>query len=562
MSLLHRLRSRRGMASARLSATGTGAPAGLSPHWLNFSVAVWFVLAMNLPFWRAAFTAAGGWDAGQLTFVVSLPLAVLVFVWLALEALTWGHLAKPVLAVLLVAAAAANHFALRYGVMIDREMLANIAQTDLAEATELFEWRLLAWIALLGVLPALLLWRVPVQRRPWRGFLLRKGAVLVLLALALCAVLMSQFKSYAALARNHRELRLQLVPTNMLAAAYSYARALRAATLTLDPVGTDAVGRAVPASGKPRLLVVLVGETARASNFGLLGYARDTNPVLAREPGLFAFRDVTACGTNTATSLPCMFLDVGRAGFSADLARRRENVLDVLQRAGVAVAWRDNNSGCKGICDRVASEDVSRARIKGLCTDQECWDEILLDGLQRRLDATRGDTVVVLHMKGSHGPAYYLRYPPAFEHFQPVCRSNQLDRCARETIVNAYDNSVRYTDFVTARTIALLRDNAGRFDTAMLYVSDHGESLGEKGLYLHGVPYAIAPSEQTRIPMLLWIGPDNSASWQFDATCVRRQTLRPQSHDNLPATLLGLMGVRTSVYRPEQDVLQPCRGEP
>ncbi len=233
--------------------------------------------------------------------------------------------------------------------------------------------------------------------------------------------------------------------------------------------------------------------------------------------------------------------------------------MDVLQRAGVKVRWRENNSGCKGVCDRVSYEDLSNLKIPGLCSDGECYDEILLHGLQDRIDKLEDDAVIVLHMHGSHGPAYYKRYPPAFEFFKPVCDTVQLDQCTREGIVNAYDNTLRYTDHVLSLTIDLLRSNARRFDTAMLYVSDHGESLGESGLYLHGIPYALAPREQTQVPMLLWLSEELSEHQGIDVACLRARRHDLLSHDYLFHSILGLSSVSTAIYRPERDLFRPCR---
>lgn len=257
-----------------------------------------------------------------------------------------------------------------------------------------------------------------------------------------------------------------------------------------------------------------------------------------------------------------MFLGVGREQFELEMAGMRESLLDVLQRGGVEVLWRDNNSGCKGVCDRVGREDTSAKPVAQLCSAGECWDEALLAGLGEQLQRVSIDTVIVLHMKGSHGPAYYRRYPPSFEQFKPACRSTQLDRCSRESIVNAYDNSVLYTDHVLGRTIDLLRSRAQEVDGAMIFVSDHGESLGEKGLYLHGLPYALAPDEQKRIPFLLWLPADRTREWSLDSECIRSQAVqRPVSHDDLYPMVLGLMEVRTSVYDSMRDVFATCRSK-
>jgi lipid A ethanolaminephosphotransferase len=350
-----------------------------------------------------------------------------------------------------------------------------------------------------------------------------------------------------------------LAPHNVAAALHSHLKRQLAAPAVLQAVGTDATRViAVAHAVRPMLTVLVVGETARAANFSLNGYPRQTNPELARQD-VITFRDVSACGTSTAVSVPCMFLDVGRARFDATLAQRREGLLDVLQHAGVEVQWLDNNPGCKGVCDRVPHEDFSTRQVPGLCDDGECYDGILVHALQARLDGTHGDAVIVLHMKGSHGPAYYKRYPPSFEAFTPVCRTAQLDSCTPESIVNTYDNTLRYTDHVLSRVIDLLRAAAGRFDTALLYVSDHGESLGENGLYLHGIPYALAPSEQTHVPMLLWLSAGLRDRLGIDTGCLEHRQRERLSHDNVYHSMLGLSNVRTAVYQPERDLLRPCR---
>lgn len=530
---------------------------------VNLGVALWLLALLNAPFWRELWQAVDGWDMSRALFLLSLPLFVVLWVWVLLEMLTWGRLAKPVLGVLLLVSAAAAYFMSVYGVVFDRSMVESIAATDPGEALELLNAKLLLWMAVLGGAPVWLLSRVRIVRRPWHGHLLEKATALGVLLSASAVVVAPFFQSYAPLLRNHRELRLYLVPSNYLGALHGYLKTRLAVADRLEIVATDAT-RAVRAgsAGRHALTVLVIGETARAANFGLDGYSRQTTPNLAAEPDLINFRQVHSCGTSTAVSLPCMFLDVGRAGFRDTFARRRENLLDVLQRAGLAVVWRDNNSGCKGLCDRVRFEDLAHAGVAGLCTQAECYDEILLHGLQGELDALDRDAVIVLHMKGSHGPAYHLRYPPSFERYTPACRTNQLDRCPSEAIVNAYDNTLRYTDHVLAQTIDLLRRNAARFDGSLIYVSDHGESLGEHGLFLHGMPYAVAPPEQTHVPMVMWFSESAQRRYGFEAACLRRKENDALTHDNLYHSVLGLFDVRTRVYVPQRDVFHDCRTAP
>ncbi|MFN3305477.1 MAG: phosphoethanolamine transferase, partial [Roseateles sp.] len=368
--------------------------------------------------------------------------------------------------------------------------------------------------------------------------------------------------------RVHKSVRYMVTPLNAV-----YSLAAVAARSQAAPSGPPAVigadARLLPrAEGtKPPLLLLVVGETARAMNFSLNGYPRPTNPELAKLPVL-SLRDVTSCGTATAASLPCMFSPLGREAF-LDLKGPQENLLDVLQRAGLAVLWLDNQSGCKGLCDRVPNSFTAQLPAgaaplpPGLCDGEECFDEALLHELDKRIAALdperlKRGLVLVMHQMGSHGPAYFKRSPPDLKPFQPECRSNALQRCPREHVVNAYDNTLVTTDRLLARSIAWLQTQKA-FDVGMLYVSDHGESLGEKGLYLHGMPYAMAPREQTHVPMILWMPEDGGLAATLKPGCLAGLRDQPVSHDHLFHTAMGWVGARADVYKAEWDLLAGCR---
>jgi len=542
-----------------LSATVSQRDSVLARPTLTLLVSIWLVAVCNFPFWRAVWQDMGGLRSDNFFFLLTLPLFVLAWIYLLLNLLAWGRATKAALGTVLLASAAVGYFSNAYGMLMDQTMLANVVQTHATEALDLMSWRLWAWLLLFGALPTLLVARAPVVVKPWRRELGMKALGITVAIACLVMVILANYQHYSSLLRNHRELRLMLVPSNIMAAMHGHLKRYLAAPIALETVGADATRSVAAASaGKPMLTVFVVGETARAANFSLNGYPHPTNPELARQEVL-SFSDVSACGTSTAVSLPCMFLDVGRSGFDDTLVLRREGLLDVLQRAGVKVLWRDNNSGCKGVCDRAPYEDVSGLKVPGLCRDGECYDEILLHGLQSYIDKLDSDAVIVLHMLGSHGPAYFKRYPPAFEVFTPVCDTTQIDRCSRESIVNAYDNTLRYTDHVLSQTIDLLRSNAQRFDTAMLYVSDHGESLGENGLYLHGIPYSLAPREQTQVPLLLWLSEGLRARPGIDTTCLEARLREPLSHDHLYHSVLGLSSVQTALYRPQRDLFRQCQ---
>jgi lipid A ethanolaminephosphotransferase len=421
---------------------------------------------------------------------------------------------------------------------------------------------LFAYLLLLGVLPSFLLWKLPINYRRWHRELLSKVIVSVASAAVIGGVALANYQGLSSLFRNHHEIRLMLVPSNYIGASAGYLREqVVSAQQPFVKIGEDAQ-RNPDLKLQPRksLTVLVVGESARAENFGILGYNRDTTPQLDKEAGLIAFTDVHSCGTETAVSVPCMFSNMGRKDYDASKAKNEEGLLDVLKRAGIDVIWRDNQSGCKGTCDRVTLQDVSNLKDPALCANSECRDEILLQGLQSFIDHLDKDTVLVLHQMGSHGPEYFKRYPKEYEHFTPVCESNALNNCSRESIVNGYDNTLVYTDHVLSSLIDVLRSNQDKVDTAMLYLSDHGESLGEYNLFLHGTPYMLAPEQQKHVAMLAWFSDNYQKAYSVDTHCLQMSRDKPLSQDNLFHSMLGLLEVKSKVYQPDLDMFAGCRG--
>ena len=537
------------------------------PTALLLALALWLATVGNLPLWSAIWRLPETQGAHALMTLSTLALALLTFTLAFLCLLVWPRWLKPVALVLLALAASSSYFMQSYGVVIDASMIANVTQTNTQEALDLLSWSML-WTLLLGLmLPGLWLWRQQV--RPVRaGRLIWQQLGTMLLALLLAVVLLwVSFQDLASLMRNHKSLRYMINPFNTIYGLADHGRGQAVqAQQPLQPIGQDA-HLALPASNPDAapLILMVVGETARAANFGLGGYARDTTPELRqlqKEGDLVYFSQVSSCGTNTQTSVPCMFSHLGRKDHVGSAARY-ENVLDVMQRAGLAVLWLDNQAGCKGVCDRVPHADTSALKADDLCQDGDCLDEALLRILPdqlARLDPqkTARGTVVVLHQMGSHGPAYYKRSAPAQKAFLPECKSHALQDCPPEQIVNAYDNSIRDTDHFLAATIHWLQSQSKDRPTALVYVSDHGESLGEKGLFLHGMPYAMAPQEQTHVPMLMWFSKGMEKAHALGMDCVKTLADKPWSHDNLFHTLLGLSGVQTQVAQAQMDMLSAC----
>lgn len=520
---------------------------------LLVGVALYVSLALNGSFWRQVWHGLPGpLNVQDLRIEGSLFVALNVLLLLLMLPFSARRVVQPAIAVIIVVAAVCSHFMDTYGVVIDTSMIANMVQTDSREAGELLGWPLFLHVGLYGIVPAVLVWRVRLATGAPLGELLRRLVLGVAAVAVLGGCAAANYKGISLWAREHRDIRLYVNPTYALYSAVRYAKSsVKAPTaVAVTPIAEDAV-RTPAASGKPRVVLLAIGETARAQNFSLLGYDRPTNPELAAIPGVVAFGNVWSCGTATAISVPCMFSRLGRAHFSRDKARAEENLLDVLKRTGVSVLWRDNNSDCKGVCLRVPSEDLRKRTLEGICDENGCRDEVLLDGLDDSLATTTGDRLIVLHLLGSHGPSYYRRYPAAYRRFVPDCAQDDVQACSREAIVNAYDNTLAYTDHVLAQAIGLLERHQDQVEPTLLYVSDHGESLGESGVYLHGLPYAIAPDEQKHVPLAVWAP-------KQDLACMQARHDQPSSHDTLFHTVLGLFSVRTEAYLPTSDLLRGC----
>lgn len=526
-----------------------------STYTLSLSAALFIALADNRLFWRAFSSRLGLDSLEHWTFVLTVAVAYVLLLNILISLFAFRPIFKPFLIVLLFTTAAISYFSDIYGVIIDKSMIHNILETDVNEATELLTWPLCNHLLWFGALPAALVALARIRFLSVKQEMLIRVGVIFGSLVILIAAGMSHYKQFVLFGRENRELQAYLNPAYPL---YSLQRVVRKKFFAraAEPLRIVAPDAARNAAGPRKVVVLALGETARAGEFAFNGYERDTNPQLAKRE-VINFSQVQACGTSTAESLPCIFSALDRENYSRDKAARQENLLDILQRLGVTVLWRDNNSGSKGIADRIAYEDLSRQTDAELCGGGNCFDEILLQDLGRRLTETAGDMLIVLHLKGSHGPSYYRRTPSAFKTFAPECTLDNIQDCPREEIINAYDNTIVYTDYVLAKLIDLLK--AQDVATAMLYVSDHGESLGENGLYLHGLPYALAPDEQKQVPMIFWASDKYIAqdALNVEALATRRST--PYSHDVVFHSILGLFDVDSDIYRPDLDIFSNSR---
>jgi lipid A ethanolaminephosphotransferase len=443
----------------------------------------------------------------------------------------------------------------RYQVYFSKEMIRNIIQTDFLEARELFSITLLP-LLLVCVLLAWAVFKLHIRRCPWKQCLLwRAGAIataLTMVGLSLWPVL----KEMLPLLREHKELRYLVTPANYIVSTirvinkdyFGDKRNRPLAILDPNPVQSDHATQR-----KPIAVVLVLGEAVRAQNWGLNGYARQTTPRLAAKE-VINFSNFASAGTDTATSLPAMFSVYGRADYNQDKIEHTESLLHLLNRAGVSTLWRDNQSGDKGVDSGLPFQNMGEIGNAQFANGSRYFDEILLTGLNEKIDAMKGDALIVLHMLGNHGPAYFERYPDAFRKWTPVCDSTDLAQAGKDAVINSYDNAILYTDYVIAKTIDQIAEIESH-DTAVIYVSDHGESLGENGIFLHGLPYWMAPEEQTHVPMCMWFSKGLAQSQHINLNLLRLRAAEPASHDYLFHTLLKLLDVKTTAYNPNRDLL-------
>lgn len=522
---------------------------------LSVLTAIYILVVANHTFWTRAYGYLAPTPYAFAAFVVAITALMIA----AMTTLSAKYLLKPALIIFILISVTAAWFNDQFGVIIDKEMIRNAAVTTRAESAHLITPAFLVHVFLTGILPSLFIIWVEVAHRSFlKKFLWNMAVVVPCLAIFVTAGL-GFSQTFAAVGRLHRDIMLTLNPFLPIGSVARFVFASEEdRNIVRRPLGTDAHQRSVSANGKPRVTIIVAGETARAQDFSLGGYARETNPEM-KARGVVYFANATSCGTETAVSLPCMYSVYPRQEYTHRKGLETDNLTDILGHAKVKVEWWDNDTGSYGVANRVSYKFLPDAADPRFCTDGECLDTVLLDKLDDWLANVKTDSVLVLHQLGSHGPAYYRRYPDDFRKFTPDCRTGEFGSCKPEEIVNAYDNTILFTDHVVAKVIDELKQHASSVSASMLYVSDHGESLGENGLYLHGTPYIIAPDVQTRVPIIAWLSPDFSAASKIDMSCLAARAAEPASHDNFFHSVLGLMDVATSVYDAKLDLFASCR---
>ena len=476
----------------------------INPHhylFVTLIISLFFTTVSNIALWKHFYKIVTNGDNLSLGFIITAPITIFLLMYaIFLILFSWKFVLKPACTLLFISCAGATYAAIQYGIIFDSDMLTNFLETNLNEAK--------SYISLYSI-----------------------GA-------------------------NNRTLNKEILPVSYIHTTINYIKH-RYFEKEMPYVAMGANAHKLSTSSKPKLMFLVIGETARAQNFSDLGYLRDTNKYTDKEK-IISFANVSSCGTSTAYSIPCMFSNLPREKYSPKRAQNREGILDVLQKAGINITWLDNDSGCKGVCDRVKNIRIEPTD-KLHCDGNTCKDEIFLSYAKKLSQNVKEDTLIAFHLIGSHGPRYYERYPEKFRKFTPDCNRPDVENCSLEEVRNAYDNTIAYTDYVIYELINILEQHMDTNDTMLLYISDHGESLGENNLYLHGTPYAIAPEEQTHVPMQLWLPNKSAESLSLNKKCLKNKAASLSfSHDNLFHSIMGLMQVRSSEYRKNLDIFADC----
>jgi len=522
----------------------------ISRNWLIHIVTIMLVLFYNVALFRH-FIEVYPLSLSHLLYLFSIGLLVGALIEMILHLSCYRWLTKPVLILILFVSAMGSYFMDTYNIVLDSTMIENIFSTNSREAADLLSIKLFLYILILGILPAILIYTARIKFKSVQREIFDSSKI-ILLAIFIIVSQVYLFGSfYSSFFREHKEVRVYANPIMYLYSLYKYtSNVFDTGRHAVAELGKDS--RIPDADIERELVIIIVGETARADKFSLNGYTRKTNPLLEKE-NVYSFNNIQSCGTSTAVSVPCMFSHLPEDEFTIEKGRNNENLLDVLQHAETNILWRDNNSDSKKVALRVQYEDFTSKKRNPVC-DIECRDIGMLHGLQDYLDSKKeGDVAIVLHQMGNHGPAYYKRYPASFEKFTPACHNSQLDKCSKEEIVNAYDNAILYTDYFLSEVIKLLKTNTRRFETAMVYISDHGESLGENGVYLHGMPNFMAPDNQRKVGSIFWFGDSYD---NVDRVALAKNTDQSYTHDNVFHTILGLFEIKSSVYDESLDIIE------
>lgn len=538
---------------------GSSAPERLTIKVTTFIIllAFYYGFVLNYPIIREIFSLSK--DVPDVWFPYTAPLVLFFSFVIIFSLFAVPIIMKPFMAIFTLTSAVALYGAVNYHILFDVSMIENVFGTNASEISFYLNLRSVLYMLVFGIFPTLLIFWVRVEYRKSLLWELSSRIILVLLALVgIVFIAITTYKDYASVGRNNKYLNKMIIPAHVYD-TYKYIK-LNYLTKPLPYIslGDDAT-LMVTENKKPTLVIFVLGETARSMNFKDNGYSRDTQPY-TKNLGFISFKNVSSCGTYTALSVPCMFSNMERTDYSKARANAQDNALDIIAKSDTETLWIDNDGGDKGVAKKTLLININPTEDDNLCNGETCFDEVMLKHTNTFIQADDKDKLIVLHTIGSHGPTYFQRFPVEKAKFAPWCNRKDIEQCTDQEITNVYDNTLVYTDYFLSQVVATLKKYSSQYNVAMMYMSDHGESLGESGLYLHGTPYSIAPKEQTTVPWLMWIPKQYAEQKQIDLDCLKKESQQSTySHDNFFHSLIGFYGVNTKEKQADMDVFTTCK---
>jgi lipid A ethanolaminephosphotransferase len=487
-------------------------------------------LLFHFPFFKFVFNNVDYKSLNGINIVICLIILMLIanaFVFFLIFSLS-RVVGKFLLVIFFIINAIAVYFINTYGVIIDESMVGNVLNTNYAESSGFFSIKLILYIILLGVIPSVYIIKAKIITVTLKRFLIITSACLFFILV----VAFVNASNWLWIDKNSKTLGGLAMPwsyTVNLSLFYVHKHHENEKEILLP--------NATIKDNQKSVVVLVIGESARSENFSLYGYSKNTNPLLSKTPDVFHF-NATSCATYTTAGVKCI-LEYKNTG------ELYEILPNYLYRNGVEVIWRTTNWGEPPV--HIKNYQNREALMKN-CKGEGCsYDEILLTDLKEQIVAsTKNKILIILHTSISHGPEYSKKYPPQFETFKPVCNSVELANCSHTELVNAYDNTIGYTDYILYNVIENLKQ-LKEYKSAMIFVSDHGESLGEKNLYMHGLPLSLAPKEQYDIPFIVWTSDNNLKQLKPDNTLSQNYVFH---------SVLNFLDIQSPIYNEELNIFK------
>ncbi len=487
------------------------------------------LLLFHFPFFAFVFNNVDYKSFNGIILIISLIILMLIVNAFAFYLIFFlsRSVGKFLLALFFIINAVAVYFINTYSVIIDESMIGNVFNTNYEESSSYFSIKLILYVVLLGIVPGIYIIKAKIINVPLKRFLITSSLTL----LFILGLVFANAGNWLWIDKNSKTLGGLAMPWS-----YSVNTSLFYIHKYKKNKKEILLPNAVIKDNRKSVMVLVIGESARSGNFSLYGYDKNTNPLLSKTSNLFHF-DAASCATYTTAGVKCILEHT-----STD--ELYEILPNYLYRNNVEVIWRTTNWGEPPV--HIKNYQKKEALMPN-CNGEGCnYDEVLLAGLKEQILASKKNKIlIVLHTSTSHGPTYSKKYPPRFETFKPVCNSVELGNCSQKELINAYDNTIVYTDYILYKVIEDLKQ-LKEYNSAMIFVSDHGESLGEKNLYMHGLPISIAPKEQYEIPFIVWVS-DGS------------KQLKPNkmlSQNHVFHSVLNFLSIQSPVYDEEMNIFK------